>query len=50
VDIRHVACVDSYLKSPFAYAGVRGDGAPMWKAAAGNIYADEGNYWDILYI
>ena len=39
----------SYIKNTFAYAGVRGDGAPMWKSAAGNIYADERSHWDILY-
>jgi hypothetical protein len=49
VDIRHVACVDSYIKNTFSYIGLRGDGAPQWKSAAGNIYADEGNHWDILY-
>ena len=49
VDIRHVSCVDSYIKNTFAWNGYRGDGAPTWKSAAGNIYADEGSHWDILY-
>lgn len=49
VDIRHNTCVDGYIKRSFTYVGVRGDGAPQWKSAAGNLYADEGNHWDITY-
>lgn len=49
LDIRHYSGVDSYIKGTFAFIGYRGDGAPMWKSAAGNIYADEGSHWDILY-
>jgi hypothetical protein len=29
--------------------GLRGDGAPQDKSGFGNIYADEGNHWDVLY-
>jgi hypothetical protein len=24
-------------------------GAPQYRSASGNIYADEGNHWDVLY-
>jgi hypothetical protein len=27
----------------------RGDSYPQWRSAAGNIYCDEGNHWDIRY-
>ncbi|MFE9170084.1 hypothetical protein ACFYNZ_11235 [Streptomyces kebangsaanensis] len=42
-------CVTNYIKTYFAYIGLRGDGAPQYKAASGNIYADEGNHWDVTY-
>jgi hypothetical protein len=40
-------CVSSYITSHYAYYGVRGDGATMYRAASGNIYARESNHWDI---
>lgn len=49
LDITPNACIDGYIKRSFAYAGVRGDGASMWKASSGSVYAREGNHWDILY-
>jgi hypothetical protein len=50
VDISRDSCPSSYITSTFTYIGDRpGDGAPQYQSAAGNIYADEGNHWDILY-
>lgn len=49
LDFSKSTCLTNYIKGNFAYAGVRGDGAPMYKAGSGNIYADEGNHWDVLY-
>lgn len=49
VDVTHSTCVTNYVHNNFSYIGLRGDGAPMYKSAAGNIYADEGSHWDILY-
>ncbi|WP_404383732.1 hypothetical protein LL946_00625 [Knoellia locipacati] len=49
IDIGLYSCVGSYITSTFTYAGVRGDGAPMYRSGAGNIYAKESNHWDILY-
>ena len=37
------------MRSTYAYQGLRGDGAPLYKAASGNLYADEGNHWDVTY-
>ncbi|MEU3530843.1 hypothetical protein AB0E70_04515 [Streptomyces murinus] len=42
-------CVTNYIKNNFTYSGLRGDGYPMWTAASGNVYADEGTHWDALY-
>ncbi|MER5877536.1 hypothetical protein ACFWFU_39325 [Streptomyces sp. NPDC060235] len=41
-------CVTNYIHN-FSYIGLRGDGAPQYKSGSGNIYADEGNHWDVLY-
>lgn len=49
VDITLGTCVSNYITRTFTYAGVRGDGATLYKSGAGNIYAKEGNHWDILY-
>lgn len=49
VDISFTSCIGSYIQNNFTYIGKRGDGAPMYKSAAGNIYAKESNHWDITY-
>jgi hypothetical protein len=43
-------CVSNYITSAFTYIGPRaGDGAAMYKSGSGNIYAHEGNHWDVVY-
>lgn len=49
VDISFTSCVDSYVYNNFTYQGKRGDGAPLYKSAAGNLYARESSHWDITY-
>ena len=49
VDTSITTCINSYITRNFTYIGLRGDGAPQYKSAAGNIYAKESNHWDILY-
>ncbi|WP_051838274.1 hypothetical protein [Streptomyces sp. NRRL F-2580] len=49
LDFSKYTCVGNYIKNTFTYIGVRGDGAPQWKSGAGNIYADEGNHWDVTF-
>ncbi|MEV5545750.1 hypothetical protein AB0L35_06330 [Streptomyces sp. NPDC052309] len=49
VDIALNSCVNKYITSHFKNAGKRGDGATMYKSAAGNVYAREGSHWDITY-
>jgi len=48
-DISLNSCIDSYITKNFASIGTRSDGAAQYKSASGNIYAKEGNHWDILY-
>lgn len=51
IDISRTTCVTNYIKANYTFIGNRGDGAPQYKDAAGNIYADEYwlNHWDNLY-
>ncbi|WP_345034240.1 hypothetical protein [Streptomyces sannanensis] len=49
LDYGKSTCVTNYIKGNFAYIGLRGDGAPQYRSGSGNIYADEGNHWDVLY-
>ncbi|MFF0226116.1 hypothetical protein [Streptomyces sp. NPDC004629] len=49
LDYAKSTCLTNYVKGNFTYIGLRGDGAPQYQSGAGNIYADEGNHWDVLY-
>ena len=49
VDIARSTCNDSYITGHYTYVGVRGDGYPMYEAASGNVYTNEGNHWDVVY-
>jgi hypothetical protein len=49
VDVAVTTCVDGYVKGTFTRIANRGDGAPQWQSGAGNVYANEGNHWDITY-
>ncbi len=50
VDIPRSACSTSYIEKNYDYIGNRGgDGARLYKDDAGNVYADEGDHWDIAY-
>ena len=49
VDISKYTCVGNYIRNSFTRISNRADGYPRWQSAAGNIYCDEGNHWDILY-
>ncbi|TDC69326.1 hypothetical protein [Streptomyces hainanensis] len=43
------SCVNSYVTNNFAFIGYRGDGAAQYQSGSGNIYAREGNHWDVTY-
>ncbi len=49
IDISLNTCINSYITKQFAYIGKRGDGAAQYKASSGNLYAKEGNHWDITF-
>jgi hypothetical protein len=53
VDVRTstttTTCIDRYIRGNFAFIGNRGDGAPQYRSGSGNVYANEGSHWDILY-
>lgn len=49
VDTAQNSCLDSYVMNSFTRIANRGDGYAQWRSAAGNIYCDEGNHWDITY-
>jgi hypothetical protein len=49
VDISKYTCVGNYIHNNFTRIADRSDGALQWRAASGNIYADEGSHWDITY-
>lgn len=49
LDFSRTTCLTSWIHGTYTYIGVRGDGAPQYRAASGNVYADEGNHWDVTY-
>ncbi|MFE2598104.1 hypothetical protein ACFXCZ_16685 [Streptomyces sp. NPDC059396] len=49
LDFAKATCLTNYIKNNFTYIGPRGDGYPQWQSGAGNLYADEGNHWDVTY-
>ncbi|KAJ1327490.1 hypothetical protein MN608_06817 [Microdochium nivale] len=49
LDFRKNTALDSYVKNSFSRIADRSDGYEQWKSAAGNIYCDEGNHWDVTY-
>jgi hypothetical protein len=49
LDFSRWSCLTSWIHGTYTYIGLRGDGAPMYRAASGNIYADEGNHWDVTF-
>ncbi|KAF9283899.1 hypothetical protein BGZ68_005049 [Mortierella alpina] len=50
LDLRHVACLDTYIRNNFGSPFTRGDGAKCRIAgSSGNIYCDEGSHWDIVF-
>lgn len=44
IDISRTSCATRYIKRSFSYIG-----GAKWRSAAGNVYYDEGDHWDITY-
>ncbi len=49
LDFSRTTCLTNWVHNTYSYIGLRGDGAAQYRAASGNIYADEGNHWDVTY-
>ena len=49
LDFSRTTCLTNWVHNTYSYIGVRGDGAAQYQSASGNIYADEGNHWDVTY-
>lgn len=49
LDFSRTSCLTSWVQNTYTYIGLRGDGARQYRAGSGNIYADEGNHWDVTY-
>lgn len=49
LDFSRTACLTSWVHTTYTYIGQRSDGAAQYQAASGNVYADEGNHWDVTY-
>lgn len=49
LDFSRTACLTSWVHNTYTYIGQRSDGAAQYRAASGNVYADEGNHWDVTY-
>jgi hypothetical protein len=49
-DPHRTTCIDTYIRDHTTDIGERPDDhAPWYRDAAGNLYANEGDHWDILY-
>ncbi len=49
LDFSRTSCLTSWVQGTYTYLGQRGDGAAQYQSASGNVYADEGNHWDVTY-
>ncbi|CAG7785483.1 unnamed protein product [Allacma fusca] len=49
VDYSLNTCISGYVTGTFPRIADRSDGAAQYKSASGNIYALEGNHWDVTY-
>lgn len=49
LDISHNSCIDRYIIKRHDKAGVRSDGARLYRSGSGTTFADESDHWDILF-
>lgn len=49
LDFSRTTCLTSWIHGTYTYIGQRGDGAALYEAGSGNVYADEGNHWDVTF-
>ncbi|MFE5210050.1 hypothetical protein [Streptomyces sp. NPDC056600] len=49
LDYSLTTCLGNYITGSFSRIANRSDGAAQYKSGSGNIYALEGNHWDVTY-
>ncbi|MFO0704894.1 MAG: pilin [Candidatus Andersenbacteria bacterium] len=50
LDLRLDQSLTSYIRTNYTGIGVRkGDNAPLYRDSLGNVYAYEGDHWDVVY-
>ncbi|MGW2373175.1 MULTISPECIES: peptidoglycan-binding domain-containing protein [Kitasatospora] len=50
MDFAMMSCLTDYIHGTFTHSGTRGDGADLWTSSSGNIYANEGSHWDVVFM
>ncbi|MFI1657656.1 peptidoglycan-binding protein [Streptomyces sp. NPDC020472] len=50
LDFSPTTCLSNYITGTFAYSGTRGDGAALYTAPSGNLYARESSHWDVTFL
>ncbi|WP_438319059.1 peptidoglycan-binding domain-containing protein [Streptomyces sp. HUAS TT3] len=49
LDFSPTSCLSNYITGTFPRTGTRGDGAALYTAPSGNVYAREGSHWDVTF-
>ncbi|MFE0699488.1 peptidoglycan-binding protein [Streptomyces sp. NPDC058872] len=44
------SCLSNYITGTFPRTGTRGDGAALYTAPSGNVYARESSHWDVTFL
>ncbi|MFF9848843.1 peptidoglycan-binding domain-containing protein [Streptomyces litmocidini] len=50
LDFSPTTCLSNYITGTFTYSGTRGDGAALYTAPSGNVYARESSHWDVTFL
>ncbi|MFD5488881.1 peptidoglycan-binding protein [Streptomyces virginiae] len=50
LDFSPTSCLSNYITGTFPRTGTRGDGAALYTAPSGNIYARESSHWDVTFL
>lgn len=50
LDFAMSGCLTGYITGTFTHTGTRGDGAALYTAPSGNLYANEGSHWDVTFL
>ncbi|MFD8143918.1 peptidoglycan-binding protein [Streptomyces sp. NPDC059708] len=50
LDFNPTSCLSNYITANFPHTGTRGDGAALYTAPSGNVYARESSHWDVTFL